>query len=144
MSIAFHHQYPQSLVDELTKLRGPAYRERFELLRKGADNPNFPAAIRRLDKMLDDMQQRLGDRPWLVGNGCSLADVAYAYVTRLDQLNFRGLIDRRPRVTDWYERMRSRPAYERALAAHFDPKYLSLMAEKGEEAWPAVKQLVDA
>lgn len=114
-------------------------------MQKGVDNPNFPQGIQRLDKMLADMDKALAERPWLVGWGYSLADVAYAaYVTRLDQLRFGGLMDRRPRVADWYERMRARPAYRKALAAHFNPKYLTLMTEKGDEAWPRVKELVAA
>lgn len=143
MSIAFHHQYPAQLVEELTRLRGPAYGERFAQLRKGVDNPNFPAAIRRLDKMVEDMDSALSGGPWLVGDAYTLADVAFAaYVTRLDQLKFGALIHRRPNVTAWYGRMASRPAYEQAVAAHFNSDYLTLMAEKGGEAWPDVDRLV--
>ena len=47
-----------------------------------------------------------------------------------------------PRVANWYERMQARPAYQSALAAQFNPKYLPLMAEKGEAAWPKVKALL--
>lgn len=143
MSIAFHHQYPAQLVEELTRLRGPAYGERFAQLRKGVDNPNFPAAIRRLDKMVEDMDSALSGGLWLVGDAYTLADVAFAaYVTRLDQLKFGALIHRRPNVTAWYGRMASRPAYQQALAAHFNSDYLTLMAEKGGEAWPDVDRLV--
>ena len=40
----------------------------------------FPAAIRRLDKMIADMERALADHqgPWLVGETYTLADVAYA------------------------------------------------------------------
>lgn len=145
LSIAFHWQYTQELVDELTKLRGPAYRQRFELLRKGVENPAFPEAIRRMDKMLADMDKALQEGPWLLGAQYTLADVAYApYVTRLDHLKFGGMLDGRPRVAAWYERMKARKSYQDALAAFFNPKYLPLMDEKGTEAWPAVKRLLAA
>ena len=144
MSVAFHHQYPPEVVEDLTRLRGPAYRQRFEQLRKGVDNPAFPDAIRRLNKMVLDMSAALERAPWLVGDAFTLADIAYApYVTRLDHLKFLGLLDRNPRVADWYERMRARPAYQSALAAQFNPKYLPLMAEKGSEAWPRVRALLE-
>jgi glutathione S-transferase len=145
LSIAFHHQYTEELVEELTKLRGPAYRQRFENVRRGVENPAFPEAIRRLDKMVADMDKALGEAPWLLGARYTLADVAYApYITRLDHLRFLGMLDRRPRVAAWYERMQARKAYQDALAAWFNPKYLPLMDEKGREAWPRVKALLEA
>ena len=143
MSIAFHHQYQPDVVEELTRLRGPAYRQRFENLKKGVNNPAFPEAIKRLYKMVADMDAALASGPWLVGAQFTLADVAHApYVTRLDHLKFMGLLDRHPRVTEWYDRMRRRPAYQSALAAQFNAKYLPLMDEKGREAWPKVAALL--
>jgi glutathione S-transferase len=143
MSIAFHHQYPPAVIDELTRLRGPAYRQRFEQMQKGVDNPAFPEAMKRLYKMLIDMDAALETGPWLLGPVPSLADIAYApYVTRLDHLAFKSLIERHPRVVAWYDRMRARPSYQAALAAQFNPKYLPLMEEKGSEALPRVKLIL--
>jgi glutathione S-transferase len=145
LSIAFHWQYTPELVEELTRLRGPAYRQRFDMVRKGVANPAFPEAIRRMDKMLADMDKALHEGPWLLGAQYTLADVAYApYVTRLDHLRFGGMLQGRPRVAAWYERMKQRKTYQDALAAFFNPKYLPLMDEKGTEAWPAVKALLAA
>ena len=143
MSVAFHHQYTPEVLEELTRQRGPGYRARFALLQKGVDNPNFPDAIKRLYKMVADMNAALERGPWLVGDTFTLADIAYApYVARLDHLKFLGLLDQNPRTADWYERLRSRESYRSALAAQFNPKYLPLMEEKGREAWPRVKELV--
>ena len=50
MSIAFHHQYTQEVLDELIRQRGDAYRRRFSVLQQGVNNPNFPDAIKRLYK----------------------------------------------------------------------------------------------
>jgi glutathione S-transferase len=142
MSIAFHHQYSPEVVEELARARGPVYRQRFAQLQKGVDNPAFPDAIKRLAKMLTDMEAALQLTPWLAGTAFSLADIAYApYVTRLDHLKFGAMIDAHPRAADWYRRMQARPTYQSALAAQFNPKYLPLMAEKGEEAWPRVRAL---
>jgi len=143
MSIAFHHQYTPEVVEQLVALRGPVYRQRFEQLKKGVDNPAFPEAIKRLYKMVADMDEALARGPWLTGVDYTLADIAHApYVTRLDHLKFMALMDKHPRVADWYERMRARPAYQSALAAQFNPKYLPLMEEKGREAWPRVASLL--
>jgi glutathione S-transferase len=143
MSIAFHHQYSPEVLDELIRQRGPAYGVRFALLQKGADNPNFPEAIKRLYKMVTDMNAALERGPWLLGEQLTLADIAYApYITRLDHLKFFGLLDKNKRTAEWYERMRARESYRTALAAQFNAKYLPLMDEKGRAAWPRVKELV--
>lgn len=147
MSIAFHHQYRPEVFDTMERAR-PGWLANFRQLQKGTENPAFPAAIRRLDTMLADMDRALGGHgaPWLAGDAYSLADLGYApYVTRLDHLKFLdGMIAARPRVAGWYERMRARPAYQDALATWFNAKYLPLMAEKGGEAWPRVKALLAA
>ena len=146
MSIAFHHQYTPDVYDVMEKAR-PGWLANLRQLQKGTENPAFPAAIKRLDKMAADMDKSLAESggPWLLGKDISLADIGYApYVTRLDQLKFGGIIDSRPRVAGWYERMRARKPYQDALAKWFNPKYLPLMAEKGTEAWPKVKALLAA
>lgn len=142
-TIAFRHQYTPELIEEQVRFRGPAYRQYVELLQKGVDNPNFPAAIKRMDKMIADMDKALVEGPWLLGKQLTLADVAFAsYYTRLDHLRFLGMLEGRPHAALWYERMRSRNSYQDALAAWFNPKYLPLMEEKGNEAWPRVKLIL--
>jgi glutathione S-transferase len=98
--------------------------------------------------MLADMEAALSahGKPWLVGDAYSLADVGNApYVTRLDHLKFLDrMIAKRPKAAAWYERMKARPAYRDALAKWFNPKYLPLMEEKGNEAWPKVQALLAA
>ena len=144
VSIAFHHQYTPELIAKMAELRGPAYLARIEQFKKGVDNPAFPEAIRRMDKMLADMDKALAGGRWLLGADYTLADVAYApYVTRLDHLKFLDqMLENRGRVADWYARIRERPAYRTAMAAWFNPKYLPLMEEKGNEAWPRVRKLL--
>jgi glutathione S-transferase len=145
MSIAFHHQYKPEMYETMEKAR-PGWLANLRQLQKGTENPAFPTAIKRLDKMIADMDRALADRegPWLVGKAYTLAEVGYApYVTRLDHLKFLpGMINKRPRVAAWYERMRARKSYQDALTKWFNPKYLPLMEEKGYEAWPRVQELL--
>jgi len=143
MSVAFHHQYTPEVLADLVRQRGEPFRKRFALLQMGANNPNFPDAIKRLYKMVVDMNAALERGPWLCGEMLTLADVAFApYLTRLDHLKFLGFLDKHPRAAQWYERMRNRETYRTALAAQFNPKYLPLMEEKGRAAWPRVKEFV--
>jgi len=147
MSIAFHHQFTPDVYETMERAR-PGWLANFRQLQKGTENAAFPAAIRRLYKMVADMEQALADRdgPWLVGQTYSLADVGYApYVTRLEHLKFLdGMIEKRPHVAAWYDRLRTRPSYQDALTRWFNPKYLPLMEETGREAWPRVKELLAA
>ncbi len=62
MSIAFHHQYKPEMYDTMEKAR-PGWLANLRQLQKGTENPAFPAAIKRLDKMIADMDRALAERP---------------------------------------------------------------------------------
>jgi glutathione S-transferase len=147
MSIAFHHQYSPDVHPRMEAAR-PGWLANFRNLQKGTENPAFPNAIRRLDKMLADMEAALAahGRPWLTGDMFTLADIGNApYVTRLDHLKFLPhMVLHRPLSAQWYERLKVRPGYQDALAKWFNAKYLPLMEEKGTEAWPRVRELLAA
>ena len=147
-AIAFRHQQidrpPEELARILAAMPDPAKRERRkDLIENGIHSKLFPDAIRAWDKTLGDMEDALADRPWLAGADFSLADIAYSpYLTRWQHLQLVGLVDKRPRLADWFERVRSRDSYRIGLADWFSDKYLPLMQEKGLEAWPAVKAML--
>jgi glutathione S-transferase len=70
----------------------------------------------RLDAALDD------GRDWLVGD-FSLADIAAApNLYRLEIIDLRDMLERRPRVAAWYERLRDRSAFQRTY--EFSPSSL--------------------
>ncbi len=93
--------------------------------------------------MLSDIEATLADNPWLAGKEFSLADIGYApYITRLDHLQLQFLWDRRPRILDWYDRLRERRAYMEALKKWFNPNYPPLRKEKGLEVRDRVKAIV--
>ena len=142
----FAHYTPEELDAHVARIPDPARRERSRsLLEKGVESPMFAPAILRYDTLLTDLEDALAGGQWLAGDDYSLADIAYTpYLTRLDHLRYLGMLDRRPRLADWYQRVRARASYEPALAKWFSPEYLPLMAEKGEEAWPRVKSILEA
>lgn len=131
---------------QIETMPDPAKRARKrESIRLGYDAPVFHAALKRYDKLLADMEAALAGGSWLAGGAYSLADIAYApYMARLDQLGLMGMTIARPHVADWFRRIQARPAYEQGLGKWFDPAYLSLMEEKGAEAWPKVKAVLAA
>ena len=135
---------PEELARILAAMPDPAKRERRkDLIENGMQSKLLPDGIRAWDKTLGDMEDALADRPWLAGADFSLADIAYSpYLTRWQHLQLVGLVDKRPRLADWFERVRSRDSYRIGLADWFSDKYLPLMEEKGLEAWPEVKAML--
>jgi len=93
--------------------------------------------------LLGDMEEALDRRDWLAGDAYSLAEAAYTpYITRLEHLNLMGLLDGCPNLSDWYARVTSRPSYAAAFGDWNEDKYLTLIADKGAEAWPKIRAMI--
>ncbi len=107
-----------------------------EQIVEGMESPLFAAALGRFERLFADMEAALEAHPWLAGERCSLADLALApTLGRCQQLQFRGLLAERPRLTDWCGRIKARPSYAEAITAWLEQDDLDLMAEKGKAAW---------
>jgi len=125
---------------------GPAQAERRRRrLEVGIDAPGPRACLMVYDRFLADMERALADRPWLAGETFSLAEVGVIpYVNRLDMLQCSGMwTARRPRLAAWWERVKARPSFRPALFGFVTDELALLMREKGAEAWPTVKAIVD-
>ncbi len=140
----FAHYTAAELQEHIDRIPDPARRDaRRQIIEKGLDAPVFAPAIRRFDTLFGDLEDALAGGKWLAGETYSLADIAYTpYLTRFDHLRYLGMLDRRPRLMGWYERVRARPSYDVALTKWFNEKYIPLMAEKGAEAWPRVGEIL--
>ena len=150
-AIAFRHQWYEGRTEDevralMDKIPDPARRERMkEIIPKGVDSSYFPGAIGRFDDLFSAMEAALVEGDWLAGDAYSLADAAYTpYLTRFDHLKLLGMLDGRPNLARWYDRVRERPNYAVAVTEWLNAKYLPLMAEKGDEAWPRVKKILAA
>ena len=145
MGIAFRFQYLERGKEACEALIGripdPIRRERRrDVIENGLDAREFRIAVAMWESLLTDMERALANSVWLAGNEYSLADAAYTpYLTRLDHLNLLAWIADCPKVAAWYDRIRSRPSYEAAMKKWENQRYVSLMREKGEGAWPKIK-----
>lgn len=75
-------------------------------------------AYAKLDYMLDQMELKLADGPWLAGTPFSLADIAMApMLNRIEVLARPEMLaaSRRPRTADWWARIQARPSYKTAF-----------------------------
>ncbi len=118
---------------------------RKSVIEHGVKAPEFPGAIGRFVEMLDAMESELQPGAWLSGDGFGLADTAVLpYVLRLDSLAMTPLLseDARPRVADWYARVRARPSYDSAVTQWLPEAALTLFRTGGEEVWPDVEALI--
>jgi glutathione S-transferase len=69
---------------------------------------------KRLLKAMEVIEARLEGRDWLLASGFSAADVCVGYSVHLGA-GFRNL-DHLPRVSDYYARIKARPAFQAATA----------------------------
>lgn len=71
--------------------------------------------IDRVEVTLDELEATLADRKWLAGEHYSLADLVWtAVIAKLDHIGFARSLSqhRRPRVHEWYTRLRERPSWD--------------------------------
>jgi glutathione S-transferase len=136
----------EELLAEIERMPDPARRERQrEALEKGLDSRFFKDAVRRLDRLLADMEAALSQTAWLAGESYSLADIGLtSYVTRLHNLRLVDAMAPRPHVVDWFERIRARPSYDTAIMAWWNADKVAWMNEKGAEAVPTVRGILEA
>jgi glutathione S-transferase len=78
------------------------------------DRPGMEAARKEIDRHLLIIERELGERPYLVGEAFSLADVAY-----LPFLHFLAMMEvsTGPRVQAWAERILGRPSARATVPA---------------------------
>lgn len=149
MGIAFRFQYLEKGKEAcealVARIPDSLRRERRrDVIDNGVDAREFRTAVTMWEKLLTDMETALGDSPWLAGESYSLADAAWTpYLTRLDHLNLLQWISKRPKLTGWYERVRARPSYATAITKWNNRKYIDLMTEKGAEAWPKIRKMLE-
>jgi glutathione S-transferase len=118
--------------------------ERRSVLEHGVKAPEFAGSLTQMIGMLDRMETHLARSPWLSGGSFGLADAAaLPYVLRLDHLGMAPLLaaSARPRLADWYDRVRGRPSYETAVAKWAPEEAVAFMRASGEAAWPDVEPI---
>ncbi len=149
MGTAFRFQYlargKEACEALINKIPDPVKRERRrDVVNNGPEAKEFGTALRMWESLLADMEVALQDGPWLLGKNYTLADTAYTpYLTRLDHLNYLGWIANRPKLSGWYDRIRSRPSYAAAMTKWENQAYIDLMREKGAQVWPRIKKTIE-
>ena len=121
-AIAFRPQLLKQSRDELearfAAVPDPNLRQRQrESVLLGFDAPQIAPALRNYGKFIAEMEETLAHSPYLAGDNYSLADVAATpYVNRAAMLTIDTIVlDNKPFVTAWLERIRARPSFASAI-----------------------------
>ena len=132
----------------LAAIPDPGYRAtRRSVLEHGARAPEFAGALGVFLDTLDRMERELAESEWLTGPSFGLADASLLpYVLRLEHLALDPVLAPtvRPRVTDWFERVKALPAYETAVGAWIVPAAVEMMRTNGRQDWPEIEPVVRA
>ena len=114
---------PEQIEARFAAIPDPVMRERQrKAALEGIEAPHVATALRNYDKYIGEMEETLALSSYLAGDDYSLADAAAtAYLNRAAMLAMDCLwLNNRPRVTNWFERIRQRPSFQDAIT-----KYLS-------------------
>jgi len=84
----------------------------------GFPQEDYDEAVRLLGETVERMDRSLIAAPWLAGEDFTVADICLApVVQRMEELGFGHFWAARPAVAGWLDRVRARPAWDRALYA---------------------------
>ena len=144
---SFLAKSPEEQKAHFAKMPDPGRRARQEAVyRDGLDAPIVVGAVHTYDKLLADMEAALETSPWLAGPSYSLADAAAT--PYIDRLNNLGLLDvwasTRPRVLDWFARIRERSSFKAAITDYFTEKDAEHLAGISKDTPDKVRAILAA
>ena len=130
------------LEERLMKMPDPARRERQRaLIERGIETPFFRDHIKVFEKTIAEMEVQLAKTKWLASNAYTLADAEITpYIERADRLGLAGLWENRPRVADWFTRIKARPSF-RGIA-EYPPTDYDDTGRDGLKDWPRIRELI--
>ncbi len=113
-----------------------------QILEKRFDAPFVRDAVLFQDRALADIEVRLTQRPWLAGDDYSLAEACITpYLERLDRLGLSSMWEGcRPNVSSWFNRIRARPSYTKAISEFPPATYDDRLVEQGKVCGPKLRQ----
>ena len=130
------------LEERLMRMPDPARRERQRaLIEKGIETPFFRDHIKVFEKTVAEMEVQLGKTQWLACDRYTLADAEITpYIERVDRLGLAGLWENRPRVFDWFTRIKARPSFKGI--SDYPPTDYDDTGRDGLKNWTRIKELI--
>src|SRR5258706_339000 len=130
--------------EHLMTRRGDQFEEKYMKLNPKAVVPTIVhEALGHHEKLVKMMDAALQSGTWLAGGHFSLADAAVIpYMLRLDLLHLSKIWAHKPKIAEWYERMRERPSVKKELLERMTPQDKAPFEKLEPEPWPKVEKLV--
>jgi len=125
----------------------PAWHERKKVLvMQGLQAPGVDKSLLLYDRYLQKMEDTLANHKWVAGETFSLADIGLApYVNRLDMMSMSDMwTKKRPRVTDWFERIKARPTFGTTFLDWCPPDLTNDLKTFGAESWKEARKILEA
>jgi glutathione S-transferase len=122
------------------------YERKKEIVTEGLNARGIAKSIHLYDSYLQKMEDSLAENKWIAGRTYSLADIGLVpYVNRLDMMSMSAMWTRsRPRVTDWFDRVKARPTFKPQLIDWVPVNLTEDLATFGERSWPEVDRILRA
>jgi glutathione S-transferase len=117
-----------------------------EIVTQGFAAPGIARPFALYDRYLQKMEDTLAHNEWLAGDTFSLADIGMApYLNRLDMLGMlAGWTRGRPRVADWFDRVKARPTFTPAFLTWCPADLTADLKTFGTQSWPDVQRVLQA
>jgi glutathione S-transferase len=124
------------------KMPDPARRERQRaLIEKGIEAAFFREHIKIFDKAFGEMEAQLGETKWLASDMFTLADIEIApYTERIVRLGLAGMWKDRPRLDNWFNRVKARPSFK--AITDYPPSDYDDTGREGLPHWPRIRELI--
>ena len=121
-------------------------RSKRAIVEQGISAQGVAQKFRMYDRYLQKLEDALENSKWLAGDSFSLADISLTpYVNRLDMLGMSEMWTRsRPRLTDWFERIKARPTFKPCFLDFCPPDLTHDLKTYGSQSWPEVKAILTA
>lgn len=147
--IAFRHQFIENYnTEEINKLIEmiPDKKRRDiskDTIFNGLESTYLPNALDEYLKVFDKLDKNLSQYEWLAGDNYSLADISYTpYLTRFEHLDLSFMFKERKNLSNWFSKIKKRENYEHAILDWNNKKYLTLMYNKGSDAYSKIAKII--
>jgi glutathione S-transferase len=136
----------ESLEDYFRAIKIDEYRtRRRSIVAHGIDAPEVHSGLRALAAMIISLDAALEKSSFAAGPAYSLADACLTpFLMRLEIFGLQEMWSGRPRVIDWWSRIKDRESYKQLLAESFPPQYLEEMRQRVGDVWPRVSAILSA
>jgi glutathione S-transferase len=110
---------------------------------RGFAAPEARSAVLTYHKFLQKIDMQLAKGAWLAGSQYSLADAeTVPYIALLEMLGFAAWWHKLERIDDWYQRVKQRPSFGKAISAAVPEGLRTDGAARGARTWAEIDAIL--